>query len=91
MTEAEQAYLYAWYDGLGADNLAALPAYVDDVLRSVIRVWTRPPWGSIGPIRSRYLSPIADGIMNLSHEAGSMKHMPQAIQDLANTEIGHWR
>ncbi len=90
MTEAEQAYLHAWYDGLGADNLAALPAYVDDALRVSYAGVDQATLGTIvASSRSHYLSPIADGIMNLSHEAGSMKNMPQAIQDLANTEIGH--
>ncbi len=89
LTEAEQAYLYAWYDGLGADNLAALPAYVDAVVQDSYPGMERNTLESIRKnMRSRYLSPVADGIMNLSHEAGSMKHMPQAIQDLANTEIG---
>lgn len=89
LTEAEQAYLHAWYDGLGADHLAALPAYVDAAVRASHPGVDQNTLGAmLTNAQARYLSPVADGIMNLSHEAGSLQNMPQAIQDLAHTEIG---
>lgn len=92
LTEAEKAYLDAWFNGVGAENLAALPGYVEDA--------TDIPPGMPGAVaqslldanRSTYLSPIADAIMNLSNPdkggVARMENMPEAIQDLANTPIG---
>ncbi|QSB16318.1 hypothetical protein JQS43_08520 [Natronosporangium hydrolyticum] len=89
MTAAERAYLEAWYDGVGADNLAALPAYVTAASQGM---YPGIDYGTgnvlLETYREQYLSPIADGIMNLSHEVGGLDNMPQAIQDLVNTPMG---
>ncbi|MCE7001607.1 hypothetical protein LWC34_01930 [Kibdelosporangium philippinense] len=83
LTEAERAYMNAWYDKVGADDLSKIPKYVTDA----------------APGRTReVVSPIADGIMNLSKpytdSAGhnvvpGKDQMPKAVQDLMGTKVGH--
>lgn len=95
LTEAERAYLDSWFNGMGADRLAALPQYVDDA--AAAEMPSGLPSGYVsdawfGGYRRDYLAPVADAIMNLSNPdkggVNGMDEMPQAIQDLANTPIG---
>ncbi|MFC0108307.1 putative alpha/beta hydrolase [Kibdelosporangium aridum] len=83
LTEAERAYMNAWYDKVGADDLSKIPKYVNDA----------------APGRTReVVSPIADGIMNLSKPytaptgdtvVPTKDNMPKAVRELMDTPIGH--
>ncbi|MPZ26986.1 MAG: hypothetical protein GEV12_11360 [Micromonosporaceae bacterium] len=92
LTEAEKAYLDAWFDEVGAENLAALDAYVVEATDIPPGMPGSAAQSMIDANRSEYMSPIADALMNLSNpDKGGVTYledMPQAIQDLANTPIG---
>lgn len=92
LTEAEQAYLDAWFNEVGAENLAKLDAYVVEATDIPAGMPGYAAQSMIDGNRSEYMSPIADAIMNLSNPdrggVSTMENMPQAIQDLANTPIG---
>jgi hypothetical protein len=96
LTPAERAYLDAWYNAVGADNLAKIPGYVRAAAPSAVDL-SRGPDGS--PVRSaddiyrQTVTPIANGIMNLSNPAvgghATTAEMPRAIQDLVNQRVGY--
>jgi hypothetical protein len=96
LTPSERAYLDAWYDAVGADNLAKLPGYVRQAAPSMADHRRGPdgyPMMTADDVYRQVLSPVADGIMNLSNPAkgghGSLADMPQAIRDLVNQRVGH--
>jgi hypothetical protein len=95
LTAAERAYLDSWFNGVGADGLAALPRYVDDAAAAEMPAGLPSGYVTdavLGGYRRDYLAPVADAIMNLSDpDKGGvhrMDEMPQAVRDLANTPIG---
>jgi hypothetical protein len=92
LTDAERAYLAAWFNAVGADNLARLDRYVVEATEIPPGMPGYAAQSLIDGNRRQYLSPIADAIMNLSNPerggVGSLDRMPQAIQDLVNTRIG---
>jgi hypothetical protein len=96
LTDGERRYLHAWYDSVGADNLAAMPGYVAEAIAAdMLGVPQADEDQYIQRRRDTYLGPVADGIMNLSNpdpEVGGtdrLDRMPAAIQDLVErTEIG---
>jgi len=101
LTDAERAYLDAWYNEVGADNLAKLPQYVRDAAPAMAD-HRRGPDGlptesnddAAARLSRQVVSPIADGVMNLSNPDkgghNGLGQMPKAIQDLARTPVG-WR
>lgn len=92
LTAAERAYLDAWFNGVGADHLAALDGYVVAATDVPAGLPGYAGQAMIDGNRSEYLSPVADAIMNLSDPdrggVAGLAELPQAIQDLANTPIG---
>lgn len=102
LSAEETAYLEAYYDAIGADTLADLPAWA--------RAGADPSRGPDGsPTRTAdeavraVVTPIADGIMTLSDQPVSqpghlgqpirdrgLDDMPRAVQDLARQQVG-WR
>ena len=92
LTAAERAYLDAWFNEVGAGNLAALDRYVVAATDLPAGLPSYAAQSMIDANRVEYLSPVADAIMNLSHPDRGGVHrldqLPQAIQDLAATPIG---
>jgi hypothetical protein len=92
LTAADRHYLTAWFDAAGADHLAGLDRYV---LAATDIPAGLPGYAAESLIernRSRYLSPVADAIMNLTNPdrggVDRLADLPVAIQDLASTPIG---
>ncbi|QSB14329.1 hypothetical protein JQS43_22990 [Natronosporangium hydrolyticum] len=97
LSPAQRTYLHAWYDGVGADNLAALDDYVTQATYAEMAGLPADPYGSVAETRlaenrDRFLAPVADGIMNLSNPqlggTDDLAKMPRAIQDLVTIHIG---
>lgn len=93
LTEKERAYLNAWYNDVGAKNLAALPDHVGR------QIPNNEPADVQSDTYKEYVSPVADGIMNYSHEYtnndGKMvkptgQDMPSAVMQLINQPIGYY-
>jgi uncharacterized protein YukE len=96
LTPAERAYMDAWYNAVGADNLARIPAYVRKAAPFAADNRRGPdgsPTMSPDDVYRSVVTPIANGIMNLSNPRvgghATTAEMPQAIQDLVNQRVGY--
>ncbi|MGQ0774737.1 MAG: putative alpha/beta hydrolase [Pseudonocardiales bacterium] len=96
LTASERAYLDAWYNAVGADNLAQLPDYVRDAAPFAADNRRGPdglPTLSADEVYKQTLAPISDGIMNLSNPAkgghATYEQMPEEIRKLVETRPGY--